>query len=86
MAARPAIQAAEWGLGGVITLSGWFACWRMLQVRNWRSVQITIGAPKVAMLEGVAVACLRLGILPQTWLQRENFSLQIPERLDEILA
>jgi phosphoenolpyruvate synthase/pyruvate phosphate dikinase len=49
-------------------------------------LQIAIAAAKPGMLEGVVLACLRLGILPQVVKQRENYSLQIVERTDDILA
>ncbi|MBX3227539.1 MAG: hypothetical protein KIT84_14380 [Labilithrix sp.] len=38
------------------------------------------------MLEGLALACLRLGIVPQITNNRENWSLQIAEQVDAIVA
>jgi phosphoenolpyruvate synthase/pyruvate phosphate dikinase len=49
-------------------------------------IQISVGAAKPKMLEGVVLACLRLGILPQVYPNRENFSVHIAEHCDEILA
>jgi phosphoenolpyruvate synthase/pyruvate phosphate dikinase len=49
-------------------------------------LQISISGAKTGMLEGVAMACLRLGIVPQITSNRENYTLQIAERVDEIVA
>jgi phosphoenolpyruvate synthase/pyruvate phosphate dikinase len=49
-------------------------------------LQITVSAEKPTMLEGVVLACLRLGILPQVTRNRDAFNVQIAERVDDILA
>jgi phosphoenolpyruvate synthase/pyruvate phosphate dikinase len=49
-------------------------------------LQITISAAKPRNLEGVVLACLRLGIVPQVTTNRDAFNVQIAEHVDEILA
>ncbi len=49
-------------------------------------LQITILAAKPGNLAGVALACLRLGIVPQITMNRDAYDLQIAEGVDEIVA
>ncbi len=49
-------------------------------------LQIVVSQHKVNLLEGLVVACLRLGILPQVTNNREAYLVQITERVEEILA
>jgi phosphoenolpyruvate synthase/pyruvate phosphate dikinase len=49
-------------------------------------LQISMSGKRTKMLEGVVLACLRLGIVPQVTSNRENISIQIVEQVEEILA
>src|SRR6266545_2737802 len=49
-------------------------------------LQITVSRRNGRLLEAVALACLRLGILPQITNNRDHYLLQIAESVDEILA
>jgi phosphoenolpyruvate synthase/pyruvate phosphate dikinase len=49
-------------------------------------LQITVAANKPGHLEGLALACLRLGIVPQVTNNRDSYLVQIAEQVDEILA
>ncbi|MBI2388074.1 MAG: pyruvate, phosphate dikinase [Deltaproteobacteria bacterium] len=49
-------------------------------------LQISLSQAKPHLVDGVALACLRLGIVPQLTSNRENYTLQIAERVDEITA
>ena len=49
-------------------------------------LQVCISAAKPGMLEGVSLACSRLGIVPQITTNRDAFTLQITEHVDEIVA
>jgi phosphoenolpyruvate synthase/pyruvate phosphate dikinase len=49
-------------------------------------LQIVVSHTKPGHLEGLALACLRLGIVPQITNNRESYLLQIAEGVDEILA
>ncbi len=49
-------------------------------------LQITLSGAKPGMLEGVAMACLRLGIVPQVTTNRDAFNVQIAEHVEDILA
>src|SRR5262249_716536 len=48
-------------------------------------LQVVVARKNVRMLEGLAVACLRLGIVPQISNNREHHLLQIAECVEEIL-
>ncbi len=48
-------------------------------------LQIVVARSKAAMLDGLAVACLRLGIVSQISNNREHFVVQIAEKVEEIL-
>jgi phosphoenolpyruvate synthase/pyruvate phosphate dikinase len=49
-------------------------------------LQIVVSQDKPKLLEGIALACLRLGIVPQISNNREAFLVQIAEQVKEILA
>ena len=49
-------------------------------------LQITVSRKKPQLLEGLAVACYRLGIVPQISNNREHSLVQIAENVEEILA
>lgn len=49
-------------------------------------LQIVVSRRNRALLEGLAVACLRLGIVPQVSHNRDHSLIQIAERVDEILG
>jgi phosphoenolpyruvate synthase/pyruvate phosphate dikinase len=49
-------------------------------------LQISVSGNRTSFLEGLALACLRLGIVPQITSNRENWSLQIAEQVEEIVA
>jgi phosphoenolpyruvate synthase/pyruvate phosphate dikinase len=49
-------------------------------------LQITVAANKPGHMEGLSLACLRLGIVPQITNNRDSYLVQIAERVDEILA
>ena len=49
-------------------------------------LQIIISNAKPGMLEGVALACLRLGIVPQITNNRDAWVVQIAEGVEDILA
>jgi phosphoenolpyruvate synthase/pyruvate phosphate dikinase len=49
-------------------------------------LQIVIAGDRPWMLEGVTLACLRLGIVPQVTRNRDAFMVQIAEKVDEIVA
>jgi phosphoenolpyruvate synthase/pyruvate phosphate dikinase len=49
-------------------------------------LQISVAAVNRDLLEALALACLRLGIVPQITNNRDNFTLQIAEQVDEILG
>jgi phosphoenolpyruvate synthase/pyruvate phosphate dikinase len=49
-------------------------------------LQIVVSQHKSGLLEGLVVACLRLGIVPQVTNNREAYLVQIAEQVDEILA
>ncbi len=49
-------------------------------------LQISMSHAKRDLLDGLALACLRLGIMPQIVNNRENYLLQISEQVEEILA
>jgi phosphoenolpyruvate synthase/pyruvate phosphate dikinase len=49
-------------------------------------LQITVSRRKASLLAGLALTCLRLGIVPQISRNRQHYLLQITERVDEILA
>ncbi len=49
-------------------------------------LQITISGTKPRNLEGVVLACLRLGIVPQVTTNRDAFCVQIVERVEDILS
>jgi phosphoenolpyruvate synthase/pyruvate phosphate dikinase len=49
-------------------------------------LQISVSHKKPHMLEGLAIACLRLGIVPQITSNRESYSVQIAEHVNDILA
>ncbi len=49
-------------------------------------IQIVVARKKRKLLQGLAVACLRLGIVPQITNNRENYVLQIAEHVQEILT
>ncbi len=49
-------------------------------------LQIVVSQAKPDLLEGVAVACLRLGIVPQITNNRDAYLVQIAEQVDDILA
>jgi phosphoenolpyruvate synthase/pyruvate phosphate dikinase len=49
-------------------------------------LQIIVSAAKPGNLAGVALACLRLGIVPQITMNRDDYNLQITEHVDEIVA
>jgi phosphoenolpyruvate synthase/pyruvate phosphate dikinase len=49
-------------------------------------LQIVVARSKTHLLEGLALACLRLGIVPQITSNREDYYLQIAEQVDTILA
>jgi phosphoenolpyruvate synthase/pyruvate phosphate dikinase len=48
-------------------------------------LQIVVARQKRGLLEGLALACLRLGIVPQITNNRDSFLLQISERVADIL-
>lgn len=48
-------------------------------------LQISVSHAKIKLLEGLALACLRLGIVPQITNNRNNFTFQITERVSDIL-
>ncbi|HEU4430276.1 MAG TPA: putative PEP-binding protein, partial [Myxococcota bacterium] len=49
-------------------------------------IQISVGRAKSQMLDGIALACLRLGIVPQITSNCENWTVQIADKVAEILA
>ncbi len=49
-------------------------------------LQISVSQTNMRLLEGLALACLRLGIVPQITSNRENYTLQIAEHVNDILA
>ena len=49
-------------------------------------LQISVSHAKRNLLDGLALACLRLGIVPQIVSNREDYLLQIAEQVEEILA
>jgi phosphohistidine swiveling domain-containing protein len=49
-------------------------------------LQISVSGARMRMVEGLALACLRLGIVPQIVANRENVSLQITEQVEDIVA
>jgi phosphoenolpyruvate synthase/pyruvate phosphate dikinase len=49
-------------------------------------LQVVVSQAKPDLLEGVALACLRLGIVPQVTNNRDAFLVQITEQVEEILA
>ncbi len=49
-------------------------------------IQITVSGAKPKNLEGVVLACLRLGILPQVVHNRDAYNIQIAEHVDKILS
>lgn len=49
-------------------------------------IQISVSRAKREVLSGLALACLRLGIVPQITSNRHDYSFQIAERVDDILA
>ncbi|MGA8905283.1 MAG: pyruvate, phosphate dikinase [Candidatus Bathyarchaeia archaeon] len=49
-------------------------------------IQITVAEKKRDILEGLALACLRLGIVPQVTRNRDALGLIIAERVNDILA
>jgi phosphoenolpyruvate synthase/pyruvate phosphate dikinase len=49
-------------------------------------LQISISGNRPRMVEAIATACLRLGIVPQITPNRENINLQIAEQVEDILA
>ena len=49
-------------------------------------LQISVSHAKRELLDGLALACLRLGIVPQIVSNRENYLIQIAEQVEEILA
>ncbi|MGH7205501.1 MAG: putative PEP-binding protein [Nitrospiraceae bacterium] len=49
-------------------------------------LQIVVSQKKPKLLEGLALACLRLGIVPQTSNNRSAYLLQIAEQVEDILA
>jgi len=48
-------------------------------------LQVAVSRKNVHLLEGLAIACLRLGIVPQVSNNREHFLLQIAEHVEDIL-
>ncbi|HEX8738368.1 MAG TPA: putative PEP-binding protein, partial [Pyrinomonadaceae bacterium] len=48
-------------------------------------LQIIVSRAKQNLLEGIALACLRLGIVPQISNNREHYIVQIAERVTDIL-
>ena len=49
-------------------------------------LQIVIAGDRPWMLEGVTLACLRLGIVPQVTRNRDAYMVQIAEQVDDITA
>ncbi|MGH9367664.1 MAG: PEP/pyruvate-binding domain-containing protein, partial [Thermoanaerobaculia bacterium] len=49
-------------------------------------LQVTVSRKKPRLLEGLAVACYRLGVVPQISNNRDHFLLQIAEQVEEILS
>ena len=49
-------------------------------------IQITISAAKPANLQGVVLACLRLGIMPQVTTNHDTFTVQVAEGVEQILS
>jgi hypothetical protein len=49
-------------------------------------IQISISGKRLELLEGLALACLRVGIVPQITPNRDNYFIQIVEKVEEILA
>ena len=49
-------------------------------------LQITVSQAKPDLLEGLALACLRLGIVPQITNNRDAYLIQIAEQVEDILA
>ncbi len=49
-------------------------------------LQIVVARVNRDLLEGLVIACLRLGILPQVTVNREAFLLQIAEQVERIIA
>jgi phosphohistidine swiveling domain-containing protein len=49
-------------------------------------IPIRVSGDRTKTLEGLALACLRLGIVPQITSDRESWTLQIAERVEDILA
>ncbi len=49
-------------------------------------LQISVSSSKHDLLDGLALACLRLGIVPHIVNNRDNYLLQITEQVEEILA
>jgi phosphoenolpyruvate synthase/pyruvate phosphate dikinase len=49
-------------------------------------LQISVSAAKPGMIEGVVMACLRLGIVPQVTSNRDNWTIQIAEQVEDIVA
>ena len=49
-------------------------------------LQITVARKKPHLLQGLAIACLRLGVVPQISNNRDHSLLQIAESVEEILA
>ena len=49
-------------------------------------LQISVSHAKRDLMDGLALACLRLGIVPQIVSNREHFLLQIAEQVEAILA
>jgi len=49
-------------------------------------LQISISQKEEKLIQALMLACLRLGIVPQLVSNRENFTIQIAEEIDSILA
>ncbi len=49
-------------------------------------LQISISEKETKLIQALMLACLRLGIVPQMVPNRNNFTIQIAEQVDEILA
>jgi phosphoenolpyruvate synthase/pyruvate phosphate dikinase len=49
-------------------------------------LQISVSGKRNKMIEGLVLACLRVGIVPQITSNRENINLQIAEGVESILA
>jgi len=49
-------------------------------------LQIVVSENKPAVVEGLALACLRLGIVPQITNNRDHYAVQLAEHVEEILA